>query len=78
MLQRAPGHAHDCRSRRRSTASVPAGCTGLLLLAVYVPVLAETLHLARLGPGPWSLVIVLSFMPVAVAQVGKSILAARS
>jgi hypothetical protein len=48
------------------------------LLAVYVPVLAETLHLARLGPGPWSLVIVLSFMPVAVAQVGKSIPAARS
>ncbi len=55
-----------------------AGCTGLLLLAVYVPVLAETLHLARLGPGSWSLVIALSFMPVVVAQVGKSILAARS
>ena len=78
MPQRAPGHAHDCRSRPRSTASVPAGCAGLLLLAVYLPVLAETLHLARPAPGSWSLVIALSFVPVAVARVGKSILAARS
>jgi Ca2+-transporting ATPase len=52
-------------------------CTGLLLLAVYMPVLADTLHLTELGPGPWSLVIGLSLMPVAVAQAGKSILAAR-
>ena len=50
-------------------------CTGLLLLAVYVPVLAETLHLTNLGPGPWSLVIALSFMPVLVGQVGKLIMA---
>jgi Ca2+-transporting ATPase len=53
-------------------------CTGLLLLAVYVPVLADPLHLTDLGPGPWSLVIALSFLPVVVAQAGKSILAARS
>lgn len=52
-------------------------CIGLLLLAVYVPLLAETLHLARLGPEAWSLVIASSALPVAAAQVGKAILVAR-
>jgi Ca2+-transporting ATPase len=49
-------------------------CTGLLLLAVYMPVLSETLHLTRLGPEAWSLVIGLSILPVVITQIGKSVL----
>ncbi|HUS54464.1 MAG TPA: cation-transporting P-type ATPase [Thermohalobaculum sp.] len=49
-----------------------AGCTGLLLLAVYTPILAQTHHLVRLAPNAWALVIGLSFMPVVVVNIGKS------
>ena len=48
-----------------------AGCTGLLLLAVYTPILAQTLHLVHLDPNAWALVIGLSVMPVVVVQIGK-------
>jgi Ca2+-transporting ATPase len=48
-----------------------AGCTGLLLLAVYTPLLAQTLHLVRLDPNAWALVIGLSVMPIAVVNIGK-------
>jgi Ca2+-transporting ATPase len=51
-----------------------AGCAGLLLLAVHTPLLAQTLHLARLDPSAWALVIGLSVMPVVVVNIGKAIM----
>jgi Ca2+-transporting ATPase len=53
------------------------GCTALLLVVLYVPFLAETLHLAPLAPGPWLLVIGLSFLPVLLVQAGKWLTAGR-
>lgn len=54
-----------------------AGCTILLLLTVYMPLLADTLHLTRLNPDAWALVIGLSVPPVVILQIGKSIVARR-
>jgi len=49
------------------------GCTVLLLIVVHVPFLATTLHLAPLAPKTWLLVIDLSFLPVVLVQIGKSL-----
>ncbi len=44
-------------------------CTALLLIAVYVPFLANLLSLARPGLTGWALVLVGSLMPWAVGQI---------
>jgi Ca2+-transporting ATPase len=43
-------------------------CLGLLLLAVYVPVLAEALSLADPGAVGWSLATGFSLLPLLVGQ----------
>jgi Ca2+-transporting ATPase len=44
-------------------------CTGLLLLAVYVPGLAEIMKVENPGPRGWALVIGMSLVPWAVGQL---------
>ena len=44
-------------------------CTGLLLIAVYVPFLADLLSLAHPGLTGWALILVGSLMPWAVGQI---------
>jgi Ca2+-transporting ATPase len=47
-------------------------CSGLLLIAVYVPVLSKVLKLEYPGLKGWMLVIVLSLVPYAIGQVVKT------
>jgi Ca2+-transporting ATPase len=46
-------------------------CTGLLLLAVYLPVLADVLKVVHPGLKGWALVLVMSFVPLVVGQILK-------
>ena len=46
-------------------------CTGLLLIAVYVPVLANVLELTPLGTAGWTLVLVASAFTCVVGQILK-------
>jgi len=43
-------------------------CTGLLVAAVYVPILSEVLGTEEPGKEGWLLVVTLSFAPVVVGQ----------
>ncbi|NOQ82989.1 MAG: hypothetical protein GQ551_03195 [Myxococcales bacterium] len=43
-------------------------CTGLLIAAVYVPILSEVLGTVEPGREGWMLVLTLSFAPVLVGQ----------
>lgn len=47
-------------------------CTGLLLVAVYVPVLAMVLHLEPPSAHGWGLIMGMSILPVILIQVVKS------
>ncbi len=46
-------------------------CSTLLIVAVEAPPLAAALHLSRLGPAEWRIVVVMSLLPVAVIQAAK-------
>jgi Ca2+-transporting ATPase len=46
-------------------------CTVLLLLAVYVPFLANILGVVRPGAAGWAVVLVASLAPLVVGQIGK-------
>ncbi|MDD3581551.1 MAG: cation-transporting P-type ATPase [Desulfobacca sp.] len=48
-------------------------CTGLLLLAVYLPVLASVLHLINPGALGWGVIILASLIPWMIAQPLKSL-----
>jgi len=48
-------------------------CTGLLILAVYLPGLSLVLHLANPGIRGWSLIIGASLVPWIVGQILKTI-----
>ena len=47
-------------------------CMGLLLAAVYVPILSEVLGTTEPGPRGWMLVLTLSFAPVVVGQGARA------
>jgi Ca2+-transporting ATPase len=46
-------------------------CTGLLLIAVYVPVLAKVLNLVPPGWDGWGLIMGTSFIPLVIGQIWK-------
>ncbi len=46
-------------------------CIVLLLVAVYLPVLADVLKVVDPGPKGWALVLVMSLMPLVVGQILK-------
>lgn len=51
-------------------------CTGLLLAAVYVPVLAEALSVVPPAPSHWALILSASLLPLLVGQIGLALRAA--
>lgn len=46
-------------------------CTGLLLMAVYVPVLAKVLNVVPLGLDGWGLIMGTSLIPLVIGQIWK-------
>jgi Ca2+-transporting ATPase len=48
-------------------------CVGLLLLATYLPFLANLLDTVPLGLQGWMLVIPLSLVPLVLGQIGKAL-----
>jgi Ca2+-transporting ATPase len=48
-------------------------CTGLLLTAVYVPVISRVLKITTSGIGGWLLILPMSLVPLAAGQVIKTI-----
>ncbi|GAB4334520.1 MAG: cation-transporting P-type ATPase [Candidatus Abyssubacteria bacterium] len=48
-------------------------CIGLLLMATYLPGLADVLQLAAPGANGWTLIIVMSLVPYVVGQILKSL-----
>ncbi|MBE9167765.1 cation-transporting P-type ATPase [Pleurocapsales cyanobacterium LEGE 06147] len=52
-------------------------CTGLLLLAVYLPVLSDVLQTVNPGWSGWGLVIGMSLIPLVVGQIVKQIRGSR-
>ncbi len=48
-------------------------CLGLLLLAVYVPIVSEVLGIQELGAAAWGLVVAMSMVPLLVGQVLKQV-----
>jgi Ca2+-transporting ATPase len=52
-------------------------CTGLLLAAVYLPLLSDVLRTVDPGPAGWSVVIVMSIVPLIIGQVWKALAQTR-
>ncbi len=74
-------NAHPWRNtitRNRYVWGAIALCTGLLLVAVYVPVLADALSVVPPAPRHWLLIVGASLVPLAVGQVGLFIRARRA
>ena len=74
-------NAHPWRNtitRNRYVWGALALCIGLLLVAVYTPVLAETLSVVPPAPRHWLLIVGASLVPLAVGQVGLFIRARRA
>jgi Ca2+-transporting ATPase len=53
-------------------------CTGLLLIAVYVPLLSTALETANPGGRGWLLIIAMSFVPLIVGQIFKALSEGKS
>ena len=47
-------------------------CTGLILLAVYLPPLANILSVVHPGPTGWALILSMSFVPLVIGQILKT------
>ena len=62
-------------TRNRYVWAALALSSALLLVAVYVPVFAETLLLYPPSAQSWLLIVVMSLLPLVLGQIGKSIFA---
>jgi Ca2+-transporting ATPase len=72
MRDRGSGFLRNEITRNPFIWGALAFCTGLLLLAVYLPGLAAVLKMAAPGAEGWALVIVTSLIPVGIGQILKS------
>ncbi len=71
MRDRDSGLARNEITQNRWVWGALALCTVLLLLAVYVPFLADILGVVRPGAAGWAVVMVASLAPLVVGQIGK-------
>jgi Ca2+-transporting ATPase len=73
MRDRDSGFIRNDITQNRWVWGALALCSGLLLLAVYVPGLADLMQVRNPGAEGWGLILGMSFVPWAVGQILKEI-----
>jgi Ca2+-transporting ATPase len=73
MRDRGSSFLHNDVIRNPFVWGALALCTLLLLIAVYLPVLAGVLKLVAPSLNGWTLIIIMSVIPLVVGQIVKSI-----
>lgn len=78
MRDRNSGLLNNAIIRNPFVWGALALCSILLLATVYIPILAQVLNVANPGANGWLLILVMSFLPMVVGQIGLAVMKMRS